>query len=97
MYPIEKIDTFRYVLLDVYGGVYADLDNELFAAPEWPDMDKCHVYLAEVCCGVHTERQMKRYKKTKRTTTSTSTFDHFTRISRPHTTPHMSCDTVCSA
>jgi hypothetical protein len=61
VYPIEKIDTFRYVLLDVYGGVYADLDNELFAAPAWPDMDNCHVYLAEVCCGIHTERQMERY------------------------------------
>lgn len=61
VYPIERIDTFRYVLLNVYGGVYADLDNELFSAPQFPAMDRCQVYLAEVCCGEHTQKQMDRY------------------------------------
>eukprot|EP00040_Diaphanoeca_grandis_P040433 m.261811 g.261811 ORF g.261811 m.261811 type:complete len:376 (+) comp43207_c0_seq1:155-1282(+) len=61
VYPIQRIDTFRYVLLKVYGGVYADLDNECFANPEFPSMSTCNVYLAETCCGQDIVNQLERY------------------------------------
>lgn len=44
---IQRIDSFRYVLLNVWGGVYMDLDNECLSDPLWPRIDECQVYLAE--------------------------------------------------
>lgn len=40
----------RYVLLDLYGGIYADLDNECMGPPELPSTDGCSVFLAEQFC-----------------------------------------------
>lgn len=61
MHPIQRVDVFRYILLLVWGGVYADLDNECLAPPELPDMGTCQVYLAETCCGIHNDEQNNRY------------------------------------
>eukprot|EP00041_Stephanoeca_diplocostata_P017168 m.341800 g.341800 ORF g.341800 m.341800 type:complete len:403 (-) comp20614_c0_seq3:2191-3399(-) len=48
---IQRVDSFRYVLLGVYGGMYADLDNECMAPPVLPNIHKCKVYLAEQFCN----------------------------------------------
>eukprot|EP00041_Stephanoeca_diplocostata_P007166 m.98897 g.98897 ORF g.98897 m.98897 type:complete len:342 (-) comp16763_c0_seq2:127-1152(-) len=61
MHPIQRVDVFRYVLLLVWGGVYADLDNECLTPPRLPDMKTCQVYLAETCCGIHNDEQNDRY------------------------------------
>lgn len=54
--PIQRIDTFRYVLMATVGGMYADLDNECLAAPELPDVNLtaaqggCRAYVATQAC-----------------------------------------------
>ena len=54
--PIQRIDTFRYVLMATVGGMYADLDNECVAAPELPDVNLtaaqggCRAYVATQAC-----------------------------------------------
>eukprot|EP00037_Helgoeca_nana_P011637 m.104640 g.104640 ORF g.104640 m.104640 type:complete len:355 (-) comp20958_c0_seq1:285-1349(-) len=63
-HPIQKVDSFRYVLLDVYGGVYSDLDNECMGPPEFPETG-CDVFLAEQYCegkGCR-EDQVTRYRQ----------------------------------
>eukprot|EP00035_Acanthoeca_spectabilis_P029943 m.7062 g.7062 ORF g.7062 m.7062 type:complete len:356 (-) comp3908_c0_seq2:146-1213(-) len=64
-HPIQKVDSFRYVLLDLYGGIYADLDNECMGPPELPSTDGCSVFLAEQFCegkGCR-EDQVTRYRQ----------------------------------
>ena len=54
--PIQRIDTFRYVLMATVGGMYADLDNECIAAPELPganltaEQGGCRAYVATQAC-----------------------------------------------
>ena len=51
--PIQRVDTFRYVLMLSVGGLYADLDNECFAPPELPGInqtDGCKAYVATQGC-----------------------------------------------
>ena len=55
--PIQRIDTFRYVLMATVGGMYADLDNECRAAPELPGANitagghgGCTAYVATQGC-----------------------------------------------
>lgn len=39
--PVEKADVFRYAVVHVHGGVYADLDVECIRSIDsWPQMDK---------------------------------------------------------
>mmetsp|Transcript_21188 Transcript_21188/g.55214 ORF Transcript_21188/g.55214 Transcript_21188/m.55214 type:complete len:358 (-) Transcript_21188:144-1217(-) len=64
-HPIQKVDSFRYVLLDLYGGIYADLDNECMGPPEIPRDPGCSVFLAEQFCegkGCR-EDQVTRYRQ----------------------------------
>ena len=58
---IQRVDTFRYVLLSVVGGVYADLDNECLAPPAFPRPDECSVWLVANCCGESAQRQQQHY------------------------------------
>eukprot|EP00468_Gymnochlora_sp_CCMP2014_P006236 CAMPEP_0167745778 /NCGR_PEP_ID=MMETSP0110_2-20121227/3342_1 /TAXON_ID=629695 /ORGANISM="Gymnochlora sp., Strain CCMP2014" /LENGTH=270 /DNA_ID=CAMNT_0007630461 /DNA_START=56 /DNA_END=865 /DNA_ORIENTATION=+ len=44
---IERVDSFRYVLLKRYGGVYVDLDIECLRAPILPKDGDCGVVLSE--------------------------------------------------
>eukprot|EP00467_Chlorarachnion_reptans_P000097 CAMPEP_0114490008 /NCGR_PEP_ID=MMETSP0109-20121206/2200_1 /TAXON_ID=29199 /ORGANISM="Chlorarachnion reptans, Strain CCCM449" /LENGTH=342 /DNA_ID=CAMNT_0001666571 /DNA_START=419 /DNA_END=1447 /DNA_ORIENTATION=- len=45
---IEKVDSFRFVLLEAYGGVYADLDVECLREPNFTRWgDECDVLLSE--------------------------------------------------
>ena len=52
--PIQRIDTFRYVLMATVGGMYADLDNECLSPPELPGANRstggCKAYVATQAC-----------------------------------------------
>ena len=58
---VQRVDTFRYVLLSVVGGVYADLDSECLAPPAWPRPDACSLWLVANCCGESVQRQTQHY------------------------------------
>ena len=45
IHPIQKVDSFRVILLKHFGGVYADLDNECIGTPVLPS--GCTAALAE--------------------------------------------------
>eukprot|EP00658_Telonema_sp_P-2_P053702 TRINITY_DN4230_c0_g1_i4.p1 TRINITY_DN4230_c0_g1~~TRINITY_DN4230_c0_g1_i4.p1 ORF type:complete len:356 (-),score=51.95 TRINITY_DN4230_c0_g1_i4:339-1406(-) len=57
---IQRVDTSRYVLLLVWGGLFADLDNECLAYPTLPTgTGNCHLYFADQ--PPHQVAQFQRY------------------------------------